>query len=136
MSDITAYQPARDEQFLELWLHGKSEKTQRAYRSDIHKFYASSGKSLQQVTLQDVHRFADSLVHLAPASRNRAIAAVKSALSFGVKSGYLKVNVGLLVKLEKLEDRLAERIMSEQDVARMLALETNKRNHAILTLLL
>lgn len=47
MSDITAYQPAHDEQFLELWLHGKSEKTQRAYRSDIHKFYASSGKSLQ-----------------------------------------------------------------------------------------
>ena len=135
MTDITVYQPDRDEQFLELWLHGKSEKTVRAYRADIHKFYTIVGKSLQEVTLADVCHFADSLVHLASASRNRAIAAVKSALSFGVKSGYLKVNVGLLMKLEKLEDRLAERIMSEQDVARMLALETNKRNHAILALL-
>src|SRR5258708_2044650 len=125
MTDITVYQPDRDEQFLELWLHGKSEKTVRAYRADIHKFYTTVGKSLQGVTRADVYLFADSLVRLARASRNRAIAAVKSALSFGVRSGYLKVNVGLLVKLEKLEDRLAERIMSEQDVARMLALETN-----------
>jgi integrase/recombinase XerD len=43
--------------------------------------------------------------------------------------------VGLLVKLEKLEDTLAERIMSEQAIARLLALESNKRNHAILVLL-
>lgn len=135
MSDITVYQPAQDEQFLALWLYGKSEKTQRAYTADIHKFYDTCGKSLQEVTLLDLHRFVDSLAHLAPTSRNRAIACVKSALSFGVKSGYLRVNVGLLVKQERLEDRLAERIMSEQDMARMLALETNKRNHALLCLL-
>lgn len=62
---------------------------------------------------------------------------MKSALSFGVKMSpnYLKVNVGLLVKLEQPEDMLAERIMSEQAVARMLALESNPRNHAILSLL-
>jgi integrase/recombinase XerD len=82
-----------------------------------------------------VYTFVDSLTHLKPASRNRAVATVKSALSFGLKSGYLSVNVGLLVKLEKLEDKLAERIMSESTISRMLALETNKRNHAILVLL-
>lgn len=135
MSDIILYQPDRDEQFLDLWLRGKSEKTVRAYRADMSRFYGIVGKSLQDVTLQDVYLFVDSLVNLKPASRNRAVAAVKSALSFGLKSGYLKVNVGLLVKLDKLEDRLAERIMSEQAIARMLALETNKRNHAILVLL-
>jgi site-specific recombinase XerD len=149
MSDITIYQedsisidmlsredPASiDAQFIDLWLRGKSEKTQRAYRADIYKFYKYVGKSLQDTTLQDVYTFVDSLAEMKPASRNRAIAAVKSALSFGLKSGYLSVNVGLLVKLEKLEDRLAERIMSEQAIARLLALESNKRNHAILVLL-
>jgi len=39
------------------------------------------------------------------------------------------------VKLPKIEDKLAERIMSEAAVARLLALETDKRNHAILALL-
>src|SRR6266851_1064159 len=101
MTDITVYSPARDEQFLELWLYGRSAKTVRAYHADISRFYQFTGKSLGEVTLLDVQQFSESLTHLAPASRNRAIAAVKSALTFGVKSGYLKVNVGLLVKLEK-----------------------------------
>lgn len=147
MTDIIPYQgniPPRaefqdpasiDATFLVLWLRGKSEKTQRAYRADMQKFYAIVGKPLREVTLQDVYTFVDALAELKPASRNRAVAAVKSALSFGLKSGYLKVNVGLLVKLEKLEDKLAERIISEQAIARLLALETNKRNHAILVLL-
>ena len=147
MSDITMYEGKSeiniqildpqtiDATFLDLWLRGKSEKTRRAYLADIARFYAEVGKPLQQVTLQDVYTFVDSLATLKPTSRNRAVAAVKSALSFGLKSGYLKVNVGLLVKLEKLEDKLAERIMSEQAIARLLALETNKRNHAILVLL-
>lgn len=124
-----------DATFLDLWLRGKSEKTRLAYLADIARFYDVVGKPLQQVTLEDVYTFVDSLTHLKPTSRNRAVAAVKSALSFGLKSGYLAVNVGLLVKLEKLEDTLAERIMSEQAIARILALETNKRNHAILVLL-
>jgi integrase/recombinase XerD len=147
MSDITIYEgqipqiaeyqePSQvDATFLDLWLDGKSEKTERAYRAEINAFYAYVGKPLCEVTLQDVQQFRKSLAHLKPTSRNRAVAAVKSALSFGLKSGYLAVNVGLLVKLEKLEDTLAERIMSEQAIARMLALETNKRNHAILVLL-
>src|SRR5258708_9377152 len=137
MTDIAIYQPDHDEQFIDLWLHAKSEKTMRAYRADMARFYASCGKSLQQVTLDDVYRFTDELVTqgLKPASRSRAVAAVKSDLSFGVKSGYLKVNVGLLAQLPKLENRLAERIMSEASIARMLALEANKRNHAILVLL-
>jgi integrase/recombinase XerD len=124
-----------DATFLDLWLRGKSEKTRRAYLADMARFYDVMNKPLRQVTLEDVYTFVDSLTHLKPTSRNRAVAAVKSALSFGLKSGYLAVNVGLLVKLEKLEDTLAERIMSESTVSRMLALETNKRNHAILVLL-
>jgi len=124
-----------DAAFLATWLYGKSEKTQRAYTSDMHKFYQCLGLSLERVKLEDFHTFIDSLAPLKPASRARAIATIKSALSFGVKTGYLKVNIGTVVKLPKLEDKLAERIMSEQAVARLLALETHTRNHAILALL-
>jgi integrase/recombinase XerD len=124
-----------DAAFLATWLHGKSEKTQRAYTADMQRFYSHVGKPLRLVTLPDLQDYADSLASLKPTSRARALASVKSALSFGVRSGYLRVNVGLLVKLPKIEDKLAERIMSEAAVARLLALESNKRNHAILALL-
>jgi integrase/recombinase XerD len=124
-----------DAAFLVTWLHGKSEKTQRAYSADIHKFYAHVGKLLHQVTLADVQSFEDSLASLKPTSRARTIAAVKSCLSFAVKTGYLQLNVGAAVKLPRVENTLAERIMSEQAVARLLALESNPRNHAILVLL-
>src|SRR5438105_3785631 len=83
-----------DAVFLATWLFGKSEKTQRAYTSDMHKLYTHVGKSLQDVTLEDFQSFIDSLADLKPSSRARAIATVKSALSFGVKTGWLKVNVG------------------------------------------
>jgi site-specific recombinase XerD len=124
-----------DAAFLATWLHGKSEKTRRAYESDIRKFYASVGKSLAQVQLADVQAFIDSLASLKVSSQTRAVAALKSCLSFAVKTGYLQLNVGAAVKLPKGEDRLAERIMSEQAVAKMLAKEENPRNHAILVLL-
>jgi integrase/recombinase XerD len=60
---------------------------------------------------------------------------VKSALSFGLKTGYLTVNVGSVVKLPKLEERLAERIMSEQSADDLMRMEPNPRNQAILELL-
>lgn len=137
MSDIVAYEDPQqiDAPFLRLWLHGKSEKTQTAYSADMHKFYTLVHKSLRATTLEDLQAFSDSLAHLKPTTRARAMAALKSALSFGVKTGYLQVNVGTVVKLPKIEDTLAERIMTESAIARLLALETHRRNHAILTLL-
>ena len=40
-----------DDQLLELWLHGRSLHTQRAYRADVHRFRAGAGKGLARVTL-------------------------------------------------------------------------------------
>lgn len=132
----------QDKGFLNLWLYGKSEKTQRAYLSDISKFYSFTKKSLQYITLQDVQDFARYLDEeirsekIKPSTKKRALATIKSSLSFGVKSGYLPVNVGLLVKLNKLENKLAERILSPREVDRMLFVsEGHQRNHAIIALL-
>ncbi len=44
--------------FLETWLHGKSEKTQRAYAADMLRFYREVRKPLQQVTLADLLAYA------------------------------------------------------------------------------
>jgi integrase/recombinase XerD len=124
-----------DADFIKLWLHGKSYNTQTAYLLDIQRLYDLTGKSLRELTLDDFQGFADNLYHLKRSSRARIMASVKSALSFGLKIGYLQVNVGSAVELPKLENKLAERILSEQQIAKMFALEDNPRNHAILILL-
>lgn len=124
-----------DDQLLELWLHGRSIHTQRAYRTDIHRFQRRAGKPLHQVTLADLQQFADSLGEMAAASRYRTLSAVKSLLAFGHRVGYLSFDVGRPLRLPGIRNRLAERILPEADLHRILSLEPNSRNRAILTLL-
>jgi len=124
-----------DVHLVSLWLHGRSVHTQRAYRADVARFTSFAGKPLRQVTLADLRAFADSLGNLAPASRGRALSAVKSLLSFGHRLGYLPFDVGRALKLPSIKNRLAERILPEADVQRMLALEPSPRNRALLRLL-
>lgn len=125
----------QDATFIKQWLSNRSSSTIDTYMCAVINFYEEVNKPLQQVTLEDFQNFINSLAHYKPATRAKMIAAIKSAMSFGLKTGYLPVNVGTVVKLPKLEDKLAERIMGEQQVAKMFALEENPRNHAILILL-
>ena len=87
------------------------------------------------MTLADLQKFADSLPDLAPASRYRILSAVKSLFGFGHQLGYLPFDVGRALRLPALRNRLAERILPEADVHRILSLETNGRNRALLMLL-
>lgn len=124
-----------DDQFLEIWLHGRSVHTQRAYRADIDRFRLGAGKPFCQITLADLQQFANSLGGLEPASRYRTLSAIKSLLGFGHRIGYLPFDVGRALRLPAVRNRLAERILPEADLHRMLSLEPNLRNRAILTLL-
>jgi integrase/recombinase XerD len=136
MSESTAVAvPDHDVQLIALWLHGRPASAVAAYRLEIRRFLAFAGKAIAAVTLADVQAFANSLAHLAPASRSRALAAVKSLLAFGVRLGLLPVNVGAALRLPAQRDTLAERILPEGGVHKMLALESNSRNHALLRLL-
>src|SRR5919201_5785969 len=49
-----------DARLVELWLHGRSPHTQRAYRADAARFLGFVARPLQLVTLGDVQAFADS----------------------------------------------------------------------------
>ncbi|MBV9543865.1 MAG: tyrosine-type recombinase/integrase [Chloroflexi bacterium] len=124
-----------DGQLVSLWLHGRSPHTQRAYRADVDRFLAFVARPLPAVTLGDLQAFADSLEDLAPSSRARTLAAIKSLLAFGQRTGYLPLNVGAALKLPTAKNTLAERILSETQVHRLLALEPNHRNQVLLRLL-
>jgi len=131
VSDVSGAET--DAQLVDLWLHGRSKHTARAYAADAARFRAFVGaRPLSRVTIRDLQSFSDSL---AGATRARATTTVKSLLSYGQRIGYLTFNVGAALKQPKREDKLAQRILSEADVQRMLALETDPRNRALLRLL-
>jgi integrase/recombinase XerD len=124
-----------DDTLIRLWLHGRSPHTQRAYAKDTRRFLAFVGKPLGAVTLGDLQAFADSLTDLAPSSQGQALASIKSLFSFGHRVGYLTFDVGKAVRLPAKKETLAERILPEAAVVKMLALEPNERNRIMLKLL-
>jgi site-specific recombinase XerD len=127
-----------DAQVLDLWLSLKtSPHTRRAYAADVRAFIGFVSKSLARVTLPDLQAWADHLAqrHLKPASQNRALTAVKSLLSFAQETGYLPFNVGAAVKLRPNRDSLAQRILEESEVARLIEAAPQGRNRVLLKLL-
>jgi site-specific recombinase XerD len=69
---------------------------------------------------------------LEPSSVYRSLSAVKSLFAFGHRLGYLTFDVASPLRLPALREKLAERILEETDVLRMIALENMPRNKAIL----
>jgi integrase/recombinase XerD len=135
--ELVAEPPERassDAHLIELWLHGRSSHTQRAYRADVERFRAGAGKPLALITLADLQEFANSLGELSAASRYRCLSSVKSLLAFGHRIGYLPFDVGRVLRLPSVRHSLAERILPEADLHRMLSLEPDERNRVLLLL--
>lgn len=131
---VVHQQAESDQHLIDLWLHGRSRHTQRAYRRDAERFLSAVGKPLHRVTLGDLQQFAGQLVEsgLEPTSVYRSMSAVKSLFGFGHRLGYLPFDVARPLRLPALREKLAERILDETDVLRMIALEGMPRNKAIL----
>lgn len=140
-ADTVVNQADTDEKMLNLWLHGRSPATIRAYDWDARRFLAFVGKPLSEVTLADLQKFSDSLSGLAPATRARALATIKSLFAFAHRLGYLRFDVARMVRLPKIKSTLPERIMSERETVRMVtgngANETaqGRRDRMIVTVL-
>lgn len=119
---------------VETWVNrSQSEHTRRGYRRHAARFLAHLGRPLATATLADVQGFLDGLLG-APSSHATATAAVKSLLSFAQDAGAVSSNPAKAVRVPRVREALAERILTERDVLRMLDGETEPRNHGLLTL--
>ena len=129
---------AADGKLVELWLSMKtSSHTRRAYAAEAAHFLAFVNKPLSRVTLTDLQAWTGQLGQgsLKPASQNRALTAVKSLLSFAHQTGYVPFNVGAAIKLRPNRDGLAQRILEESEVARLIEAAPEGRNRILLKLL-
>lgn len=130
-----AHQIQSDQQLIHLWLHSegrRSERTREEYRHDISQFQDTTGLLLRELRMQDILDYQLTLSGLAPSTQARRISSLKSLLSFGHKLGYLPVNVGKVITTPAVENKLSERILSEEELFRILSLETNPRNLLLL----
>ena len=134
-----------EDKLIELWVRLKSSPhTQRAYRRDVQVFRDYVEKPLTDVTLEDALDFCDVLdeleitskrgevKHLEDNSKRRIINSVKSLYSFAYTSGLFPANVMAAIKPPSSKSAISQRILSEATVLKMIVLEQDPRNHAIL----
>jgi integrase/recombinase XerD len=110
---------SKDNRIINLWLERQpSPHTRSCYRRDTVRLLAKLRKSLNRITLGDLQSFAQSLTSsgLAPISRARTLAAVKSLFGFCHRQRYLPVDPAAELTLPSYENRLAERGLAEEDV--------------------
>lgn len=121
--------PCNNAEVIRQWWQSKgSEKTQKAYQKDAQRFLACIGeKPLNYVGLDDLYTYQRALAGqgLQPASIARRLSAIKSLLTFGctVFPRFFLVNVGAAFKIKRGKDALAERILPEEDIHELLALQ-------------
>ena len=138
MNELHTYAPQQlegsNERIINLWLSRKSAKTQKAYRTDISQFLAAvNDKPLGQITLPDLIDYQNSLgTTYAMATQARKIGAIRSLLAFGYKAGFLMVNVGAAADVPKVPNELAQRILSETEVIRMIDQTDKYRNKVLI----
>ena len=128
---------ATTDQIIEMWLHGKSLATQSQYRRVVKRLLEYSGKPIQWITLRDLQGFADTLERqgLAASTRRTYLGNVKSLLSFTHRTGLIAHNVGAALTTPKAKDCLAQRILSREDVLKLIEAESNTRNTLLLKVL-
>jgi integrase/recombinase XerD len=133
-----AHDGSQDTKLVDLWLSMKtSPHTRRAYAAEVARFLAFVNKPLSWVTLTDFQVWTEHLAerNLKATSQNRAVTALKSLLSFAQETGYVPFNVGAAVKLRPNRDTLAQRILDESEVARLIDAAPEGRDRVLLKLL-
>jgi integrase/recombinase XerD len=138
MTEGTFHKVCYVNQIISQWLQTQaSPLTRSCYRRDVDRLLAYTGKSLARLTLGDLQSFSESLIAagLAPVSRARAIATVRSLFSFCQRMHYCPVNAAAELPLPRYENRLAERVLSEEEVQRLLSGDPQPRDRTLLSLL-
>jgi integrase/recombinase XerD len=129
---------SRDTKIITLWLEKQpSLHTCSCYRHDSERLLNHAKRPLSRITLADLQSFAQSLGNagLAPISRARILATIKSLFGFCCRMRYLPVNPAAELALPQYERCLAERIVGEEDVRRMLAADQEPRDRILLQVL-
>ncbi len=127
---------SKDDHVIQLWLRSKSDNSKDAYIRDVQQFVSFCEIELPEVKIEHIWSWLDDLNarSYAVSTCARKLASVKSLFSFGHRVGYLTFNVGAAISLPKIPDLLAQRILSESEIASILATSNTLRDSVLLKL--
>jgi len=124
------------QQLVEVWLATRrSESTRRQYRRYANELFEAIDKPLDSMDLEDLVAYFGRFSDLKATTQAARVRVVKSLFSFALKIGYITINPASIIPTPRVPRRIDTRILAEDEVQRMLALERNPRNQAVLCLL-
>ncbi len=139
MSNLIPYEFApvvkadNDDTIVDLWLRTKRNAgTRSLYIYTIAGFRQFIGCELRGLTLDRFMDYCETLTAYRPATQAQRISTVKSLLSFAQKVGYIPYNVGATVPAPKGKDTLSERILSEEQVIKIILAAAGNPRHELL----
>ena len=125
-----------DRELILIWMADKSRTTQISFKSTIEKFIEFIDKPLSEVRLDDLQIWKRGLeARFKPTTVANKVLVVKSLFSFAVKVGYLPINIGSFIKPPKTKEALAEKILTVEDVKRLIDATKTHRDALMLSLM-
>ena len=125
-----------DRELVNIWLGDKSRTTIASYSSIVTGFFSFINKPLCEVQIEDLQLWHRRLqLTDKPSTVANKIRAIKSLFSYGVKVGYLEVNIGSFIKCPRVKSKLAERILSEEDCLKLIEATKSERDRALLCMM-
>ena len=123
-----------DRQVITMWLAGKSTGTVGTYTSTIKQFLEVVGVGLKGMKLDHFYAYLqwlESVRDYSPTTIQNKLTIAKSLISFAAKVGYIKFNLGVVVKTKPARDSINERILDKSDVAKLLSVISSQRDLAL-----
>jgi integrase/recombinase XerD len=119
------------------FLYGRRAATSKGYVFELFhffKFLRDDGrlKAISDLDLKDIQAYFRFIAHKSISTQARALGVIKSFFNFNERLGYLKSNPTQHCKKIRADQRLAERILSREEVISMIELEKDTRNKLIL----
>lgn len=136
---IIVSQADSDDRLVDLFLNRQdAAHTKTTYATAIAQFITFiDEKPLDLVSVGNIQQYKDHLraTYKSDYTRRLKLDAVRSLFAYALTIGYLRFNVAAAEKTFKVTNRLAERILSEEEVMRLLGVPDNERDRLIVRLL-
>ena len=125
-----------DRTLINIWLADRPLTTRKVYSCAARQFLAFTNKPLRVTVLEDFKSWKLSLERkYRPSTVKNKVNSIKSLLSYGHKIGYLRVNIGTVVEAPKTWESRAQRIISKDEVKKLLTAAKFGRDRTIVRML-
>ncbi len=136
LAEIPAFMNIDDMNMIASWVYQKGEKTQIYYKRIVRDFFGFyPDLSMKTVQITHLVLFLKTYKTFSDSTRNTYKNALCSLFSFALKTGYLDKNPALALENLKTPDKLFSKVLSRDQIERLILIEKNMRNKLMLKIL-